>query len=125
MHLPSPGSAYIIFSMDTDFDLKNVSSLPENVALLRLKKEGYNELPSQKNKNIFIIFLEVVREPMLLLLIGSGLVYLFLGETKDALMLLTFVFVVIGITFYQERKTERALEALRNISIKILFISLQ
>jgi Ca2+-transporting ATPase len=102
--------------MNTEFDIKNIFGLPESVALLRIKKEGYNELPSQKNKNIFIIFFEVVREPMLLLLIGSGLVYLFLGEPKDALMLLTFVFVVVGITFYQERKTERALEALRNIS---------
>ncbi len=31
-------------------------------------------------------------------------------------MLLFFVFVVVGITFYQERKTERALEALKNLS---------
>ncbi len=102
--------------MNTEFDIKNISGLSESTALSKIKKEGYNELPSQKNKNIFIIFFEVVREPMLLLLIGSGLVYLFLGEPKDALMLLTFVFVVVGITFYQERKTERALEALRNIS---------
>jgi len=101
---------------DTGFDLKNIGGLSDSTALLRIKKEGYNELPSQKNKNIFLIFFEVVREPMLLLLIGSGLVYLFLGEPKDALMLLTFVLVVVGITFYQERKTERALEALRNLS---------
>ncbi len=93
-----------------------ISGLSESEALLRIKKEGLNELPSQKNKNIFFILFEVIREPMLLLLIGSGLVYLFLGEPKDAAMLLSFVFVVVGITFYQERKTERALEALRNLS---------
>lgn len=93
-----------------------ISGLSESQALLRIKKEGLNELPSQKQKNLFIIFFEVIREPMLLLLIGSGLVYLFLGEARDAAMLLTFVFVVVGITFYQERKTERALEALRNLS---------
>ncbi|MFA5063761.1 MAG: cation-translocating P-type ATPase [Candidatus Omnitrophota bacterium] len=102
--------------MNTGFDMENISGLAEGEALLRINKEGYNELPSQKKKNIFFIFFEVVREPMLLLLIGSGLVYLFLGEPKDALMLLTFVFVVVGITFYQERKTERALESLRNLS---------
>ncbi len=54
---------------------------------------------------------------MLLLLLGAGLIYLFLGEVKDALILLTFVFVVVGITFNQERKTERALEAFKNLSI--------
>lgn len=94
----------------------HISGLSESQALLKIKEEGYNELPSQKKKNIFIIFFEVIREPMLLLLIGSGLIYLFIGEPKDAAMLLSFVFVVVGITFYQERKTERALEALRNLS---------
>jgi P-type Ca2+ transporter type 2C len=98
------------------FDTQNIKGVSEADAALRIAKEGYNELPSQKKKNIFHILWEVVREPMLLLLIGSGLVYLLLGEVSDALMLLTFVFVVIGITFYQERKTERALEALRNLS---------
>jgi len=90
--------------------------LSEIEAARRLRSEGYNELPSQKKKNILQIFFGVVREPMLLLLVGSGLVYLFLGETRDALMLISFVFVVIGITVYQERKTERTLEALRNLS---------
>lgn len=96
--------------------LKEAPGIPETLAAERLKKEGYNELPSQKKKNILRIFWEVIREPMLLLLIGSGLVYLFLGEIQDAAMLLSFVIVVVGITFYQERKTERALEALRNLS---------
>jgi Ca2+-transporting ATPase len=90
--------------------------LSEIEAARRLRSEGYNEVPSQKKKNILQIFFGVVREPMLLLLVGSGLVYLFLGEIQDALMLISFVFVVIGITVYQERKTERTLEALRNLS---------
>jgi len=53
---------------------------------------------------------------MLLLLLIAGLIYLFLGEPKDSIMLFFFIAVVIGITFYQQRKTERALEALRNLS---------
>jgi len=82
----------------------------------RLKRDGLNELPSQKRQSVFEIAFNVLKEPMLLLLIGSGLMYLLLGEPKDALMLLTFVFVVIGITFYQERKTERTLDALKDLS---------
>jgi P-type Ca2+ transporter type 2C len=81
-----------------------------------IKKDGFNELPSQKNRNGFFILLTIMAEPMLLLLLGCGLIYLFLGALKDALMLLSFVFVVIGITFYQERKTEKTLEALRDLS---------
>ena len=82
----------------------------------RLKVDGYNELPSAKRKGVLSIALEVVREPMFLLLVVSGGLYLLLGDVQEALMLLGFVFVVIGITIYQEFKTERALEALRDLS---------
>jgi len=81
-----------------------------------LKIDGFNELPSQKKQSGLSILFKVLSEPMLTLLIVSGGIYLFLGEAKDALMLLSFVFVVIGITFYQERKTEKTLEALRDLS---------
>ncbi|MFA6169751.1 MAG: cation-translocating P-type ATPase [Candidatus Margulisiibacteriota bacterium] len=99
-----------------EVELQNIQGLLEKEAEEKLKKYGYNELPSQKQRNFLQILWNVVREPMLMLLLGSGLIYIILGELKDALMLLTFVFVVIGITFYQERKTERALEALRHLS---------
>ncbi len=82
----------------------------------RLAVDGYNELPGTKKRTIFHILLEVVREPMFLMLIACGLLYLFLGDHEEALMLIGFVAVIIGITFYQEQKTERALEALRDLS---------
>src|SRR5690348_13944854 len=90
--------------------------LPEQEAMERLKQEGYNELPTNKRRSMTGIALEVIREPMFLLLISGGIVYLFLGELQEALVLLLSVFVVIGITFYQEHKTERALDALRDLS---------
>lgn len=95
---------------------KETSGLTQAEAEKRMRRDGYNELPSQKKQGALSILLRVLSEPMLLLLIGSGAIYLFMGEIRDALMLLSFVFVVIGITFYQERKTEKTLEALRNLS---------
>jgi P-type Ca2+ transporter type 2C len=100
----------------TVIDTEKLTGLSEKAAQKRLLEEGYNELQSQKKQNIFVILYHILKEPMLLLLLGSGAIYLLLGEKQDALMLLTFVFVVIGITFYQEHKTERALAALRNLS---------
>jgi Ca2+-transporting ATPase len=82
----------------------------------RLGREGYNELPASRPRSIVAIALGVVREPMFLLLIAAGTVYLLLGDLREALMLLGFVFVVMGITLYQERKTERALETLRDLT---------
>ncbi len=98
------------------FDLNTAKGLSEAEAARLLEREGYNELPSTKPRSIFIIALEVIREPMFLLLVAGGLIYLMLGDLREALMLLGFVFVVLGITLYQERKTERALEALRDLS---------
>ena len=84
--------------METAFDPENVTGLTEEEAAGLLKKEGYNELPSQKKQSLLSILLNVLKEPMLLLLLGAGLIYLLLGEVKDALILLLFVFVVVGIT---------------------------
>lgn len=100
----------------SESEIRKIKGLSEAEAAQRLASHGYNELPSQKKRSSFYIFLSVVKEPMLLLLLSAGLVYLVLGEANDALMLFSFVLVVIGITFYQERKTERTLEALRDLS---------
>lgn len=78
--------------------------------------DGANELPSDRQSSILSTVLHVVSEPMFLLLIGSGVVYIILGELSDALMLLSFVVVIIGITLFQERKTERTLASLRSLS---------
>jgi len=81
-----------------------------------MAQHGPNELPSAKRRDLLRISLEVVREPMLLLLVAGGTIYLALGDLREALVLLMSVFAVMGITIYQERKTERALEALRDLS---------
>ncbi len=90
--------------------------LSQAEAALRLAREGASELPAAGNRNLTGIALEVVREPMFLLLVSAGAIYLLLGDVGDALMLLGFVCVVMGITIYQEYKTERVLEALRDLT---------
>ena len=102
--------------MKNPFDQENITGLSEAEVIKKFKEDGYNEIPSQKKQGILTIFINILKEPMLLLLIGAGIIYLLLGEENDAIMLLFFVVVVVGITFYQERKSERALEALKNLS---------
>jgi P-type Ca2+ transporter type 2C len=102
--------------MLSPFDINRIPGLTQSQAAERLSEEGYNELPSSRRRNILAIAVEVIREPMFLLLVACGVVYLFLGEPKEALMLLGFVFVIMGITIVQERRTERALDALRDLS---------
>ncbi len=92
------------------------SGLTSAEAEARLRQEGYNELPRERRRNIFAIAFAVLREPMLLLLVAAGIVYLVLGDLQEAIVLLASIIVVISITFYQEHKTERALDALRDLS---------
>ncbi|MFA5348604.1 MAG: cation-translocating P-type ATPase, partial [Methanoregula sp.] len=82
----------------------------------KIRTEGYNELPESKKHGIFGIIGDVIKEPMFILLVASGLIYFVLGDVTEGIMLMSFVVVIIGITVYQEQKTERALEALRNLS---------
>jgi Ca2+-transporting ATPase len=97
-------------------DINAVKGLSEEEAQANLQSGGYNELPATVKRGFLPIVFEVVHEPMFILLVVSGLLYFLLGDVSEGVMLLSFVIVIIGITIYQERKTERALEALRNLS---------
>ena len=103
-------------SSTQNFDINTITGLSEQEASARLAKEGYNELPSTGRRGIVKIAFEIVREPMFILLIAGGIIYLLLGDIREALILLGSIFVIMGITFYQENRTERALEALRDLS---------
>jgi len=99
-----------------NMDLTGVQGLAEGEARARLEREEANELPAQRKRGVIAIAWEVVREPMFLMLLAAGALYLVMGEPADALMLLGFVFVVMGITIVQEKRTERALDTLRDLS---------
>ena len=92
------------------------SGLSEADAQGRLVAEGYNELPRSNQRTPGRIAFEVIREPMLALLLGGGVVYLTLGNLEEAMILLAFATMSIGITIIQETRTERVLEALRDLT---------
>jgi P-type Ca2+ transporter type 2C len=97
-------------------ELGGNDGLGEDEAKARLASEGPNELPTQQRRGVLAIAFEVAREPMFIMLVAAGALYLVMGEPADAFMLLGFVFVVMAITIVQERRTERALDALRDLS---------
>lgn len=97
-------------------DIGQFTGLSSEEAELRLREDGPNELPSAQPRNLLVIALEVVRQPMFLLLVAGGAIYLLLGDVQEGGLLFAFVLVVIGITLHQERKTENALKALQNLS---------
>jgi Ca2+-transporting ATPase len=92
------------------------AGLSEAEARSRLASEGYNELPRANRRTSLRIASDVLREPMLALLLAGGAIYLALGDLREALILLAFATVSIVITVVQETRTERVLEALRDLS---------
>ncbi len=99
-----------------NLNIDKIKGLSESEALERLKNEGYNELQRTTKGGFLQKIIEVVTEPVFLLLIACGAVYFLIGDTEEALMLMGFVLVVMGITIYQGTKTDKALEALRDLS---------
>lgn len=95
-------------------------STPE--ALRRHLAEGPNSLPSAQRKSIVRVTLDVVREPMLILLIAAGIISLALAEPLDASLLITTVFIVLGISIFQENRTERALDALKQLTAPLAIV---
>jgi len=96
--------------------MENYQGLSQKQAAKKIETEGYNQLPSSKPKGIFRIAFGVIKEPMFILLVACGSLYLILGDVREGLMLLGFVFVIMGIEFYQEKKTEKALDALKDLA---------
>lgn len=93
-----------------------LDGLTKDEAQARLRADGPNELPRAERRPFWKILIEVVREPMLALLIGSGLLYLLLGDLAEAIILVIFALLSIVITIVQETRTEHVLEALRDMT---------
>ena len=92
------------------------AGLNEAEVAARRTQDGWNEIAAEKPHTLIATVLEVVREPMFLLLLGAGAIYLLMGDAHEALVLLGFVVLIIGVTVFQERRTEHALAALRDLS---------
>ncbi|MGE0526594.1 MAG: cation-translocating P-type ATPase [Bdellovibrionales bacterium] len=82
----------------------------------RRKRFGANVLSEGKKHTFLTDVIEILREPMLILLLITGTVYLALGDVKEGLVLGSSIFLVIGISLFQKIRSERALEALRQMS---------
>ena len=93
-----------------------LSGLTQAEAARRLAADGANELQQTHSRSALRIVLEVLREPMLGLLLAGGVVYLLLGDLEEAVILLVFACLSIGITVVQEARTERVMEALRDLT---------
>ena len=104
--------------MNTDIasDLAIEPGLTAAEAAACLSQDGANALPGGQHRSLLSIALDTAREPMFLLLLAAASLYLVFGDLREGLTLLAFVVITLGLTLYQEGKTERAIEALRDLT---------
>lgn len=89
--------------------------LSSSEAARLLHKNGPNELPRNGARSSLVLIVDVLTEPMFLLLLGAAAIYLLLGDLRDALVLCCSTLIIIAITFIQEHRTENALAKLRDL----------
>ena len=81
-----------------------------------LKRDGPNALPQDGKRRWPRIVVDALREPMLQLLLAAGLIYLVIGDRAEALILLAFAVLNVGLVVLQESRTEHALAALKDLT---------
>lgn len=95
---------------------KNTLGLSTKEAKERLEKYGRNELVPQKKESFFKKLIHIICEPMFLLLLAAAVIYFILGEPRDGAIMLIFVAGIISIDAIQEWKTDKTLNALKDLS---------
>lgn len=109
-------------STSQNSNLRLLSSLSDAHARERLREYGPNELPRKERGTLITRLLKLLSEPMLLLLVFISIIYLVMGELTEGIALGASAVVVIAIAYYQDFKSERALDALRDLSSPRAFV---
>ncbi|MEF7612588.1 HAD-IC family P-type ATPase [Aquincola sp. MAHUQ-54] len=90
--------------------------LSSDEARRRLARDGPNRLPPPDHKTLRSTIAATALQPMVLLLLAATTVYTLLGEALDGVVLACSIVAVVAISVYQEMRTQRVLEALRDLS---------
>ena len=95
---------------------KSIAGLTTAEAKQLQEQYGLNELTPQKKENLLRKILHIICEPMFLLLLVAAAIYFLLGEPRNGIIMLVFVVGIISIDAIQEWKTDKTLNALKDLS---------
>jgi Ca2+-transporting ATPase len=106
----------VLYAPTSEPQVKFWTGLTEAEAKRRLLTYGPNVLPSGQKTTFFSIVAGTLKEPMILLLVATGIVYFVIGDLREAIAILASILVVIAISVIQKQRTEHTLEALRDLT---------
>jgi Ca2+-transporting ATPase len=80
------------------------------------KKHGSNQSELKEKSRFFTVLIDVVFEPMFIILLLSSFLYFILGKYQEGVIMLVAIIIVSGISIFQESKSRSAVEALKNLT---------
>ena len=95
---------------------KHLIGLSEEELLSSRTKHGFNRAENIKKNTGYQIFLDILKEPMLILLIAVAIIYVVVGNYSEAAFMFGAIMAVSGISFYQDSRSKKALEALEKLN---------
>ena len=95
---------------------KHLTGLSEEDLKISRNDFGFNQADNVKKSAWYTMLLDILKEPMLLLLIAVAIIYVIVGNYSEAIFMLGAIIAVSGISFYQDNRSKKALEALEKLN---------
>ena len=112
----TPWHTDTVAAVSDRLQVESTRGLTEAEAHRRLVQYGPNRLSAGKQESLWQVFLEEVREPLILLLLATGVLYTIWGSLADAVTIFAVILFVIGLEIFNEYRAERAITALQKLA---------
>ncbi len=96
--------------------IKSPGGLTEEQVTDSRQKYGSNTLEMQEDRVLLQVLKDVVLEPMFILLLAACIIYFVVGQYQEGFIMLVSIFIVAGISLFQEYRSQNAVLALKKIS---------
>src|SRR5690554_4931463 len=94
----------------------NLTGLSEEELQISRHRYGYNRTENIQKNAWYRLLIDILKEPMLILLIAVAIIYVLVGNYSEAIFMLGAIVAVSGISFYQDNRSKKALEALEKLN---------
>lgn len=95
---------------------KDFRGLTETEVKVSREKHGYNRMDAIRKETWMSMLFNILKEPMLILLICVSVIYILTADYGEALFMLAAILVVTAISFYQDNRSKKALEELEKLN---------
>lgn len=95
---------------------KTITGLTNEEVITSRNKNGSNTLEHQEKNHFLHSVLEMIQEPMFLLLITAASIYYITGDYADGIFMTVAILLVATISLYQEARSRNAIESLKKLS---------